>query len=581
MPPICKPAQNNLATMNILKWTWLLIGILALGFSAQAQDDSEPEGDLRSPKDVMHVHLYYLQEGHKNVSKAAEALGIPTNDPYKAEEKELAVMLKQILDGRGLQVRINMVPDDFEYRDTVSGNAVYTPFPDAMPEIYLELPKKRTKSGNERKQYASQWRYSAETIDLIPKLHRKVYPLGSHILLNLLPNFGQQQFLGLAIWQYLALLILILLSFFINFVTWRLLNIILRFLANTKLGKGHFDEESIKKIAKTVSTLAVVYLFYLFSPVLQLPVGMMYYALIILGLLSTAYVVLLGLHMVELTTSYFVKMVEKTASQSDDQLLPIFMRTIKILVIIGGSIHALSILNVNVTALIAGLSIGGLAIALASQDAVKNLIGSIMIYADKPFQLGDFVTGSEFTGTVVDVGFRSTRIKTADSSIITVPNGKMADTVVNNLGVRQFRRYNTTIGVAYYTPPALIERFLEGLHRINDTHPKTRSEQHYIRLNNMGASSLDIMFVVYIDTNDYGEELKIKEELVFAILRLAEALNVHIAFPSTSVYLETMPEKKGLPPSYSQTEQQDAQKNMEDFLEDLRKKYNTGNNPMV
>lgn len=567
--------------MNILKWTWLLIGLLMTSSWVQAQDDSEPEGDLRSPKDVMHVHLYYLQQGHKNVAKAAKALGIPTGDPNKAIEQELAIQLKQILDGRGLQVRINMVPDDFDYRDTVSGNAVYTPFPNAMPEIYLELPKLRTRKGDEKKQYAKHWRYSAETIDLIPKLHRQVYPLGSHLLLNLLPNLGQREFFGLAIWQYLALLILILLSLAINFISWRLLNIVLRFLANTKLGKGHFDEESIKKIAKTASILSVVYLFYLFAPILQLPVGMMYYLLILLGLLTTVYVVLLGLHIIELTTSYFVKIVEKTSSQSDDQLLPIFMRTIKVLVIIAGSIHALSILNVNVTALIAGLSIGGLAVALASQDAVKNLIGSVMIYADKPFQLGDFVTGSEFSGTVVDIGFRSTRIRTSDSSMITVPNGKMADTVVNNMGVREFRRFNTTIGVAYYTPPMLIEKFLVGLRTINQVHPNTRTEQNYIRLNNMGASSLDILFVIYIDTADYAEELRIKEELYFAILRLAESLNVHIAFPSTSVYIESMPEKEGLPPSYTEEEQQNAQKNMENFLDDLKKKYDAENNPMV
>ncbi|MCP4440145.1 MAG: mechanosensitive ion channel family protein [Aureispira sp.] len=567
--------------MNILKWSWLLIGLLAISSWAQAQDDSEPEGDLRSPKDVMHVHLYYLQQEHYDEAKAAKALGIPTKDENKAKEKELAVKLKQILDGRGLQVRINMIPDDFDYRDTLSGNAVYTPFPNAMPEIYLELPKKRTRKGDEKKQYAKQWRYSAETIDLIPKLHRQVYPLGSHMLLNLLPSFGQQKVFGLAIWQYLALMILILLSLVLNFITWRLLNVILRFFANTKLGKGHFDEDSIKKIAKTASILSVVYLFYLFSPVLQLPVGMMYYVLIILGMLTTIYVVFLGLHVIELTTSYFVKMVEKTSSKSDDQLLPIFMRTIKILVVIAGSIHALSILNVNVTALIAGLSIGGLAIALASQDAVKNLIGSVMIYADKPFQLGDYVTGSEFSGTVVDIGFRSTRIRTSDSSMITVPNGKMADTVVNNMGAREFRRYNTTIGVAYYTPPALIEKFLEGLHLINEAHPITRSEQHFIRLINMGASSLDIMFVVYIDTDDYTQELKVKEELVFAILRLAESLNVHIAFPSTSVYLETMPEKKGLPPTYSISEQQQAKEDMESFLENLKKKYDSENNPIV
>lgn len=545
----------------------ILIGLLCF-FCWNSCFAQQPAGNLSTPQEVANQHIYYLTEEY-DVDKAAAAL---VGDPKKVtdETRNLAIKLKQIFDGKGLMVRADLIPDNPDYIDSTSKNAVYVLFPNELPEIYITRPL-IGKDKRDRK-YADYWRFDPASIKLIPELHRSVYPLGSHYLLELLPQ-GGSSFLGLKAWQYLAIFVLGIIGFLLNFIIWRLLNIMFKILANTKLGRNHFDSDIIIKISRVISYLVVAYVIFIFFPVLMLPVWISYYFLAFLRVFNTVCAVLVVLNTVELARSYFEAIVSKTESTSDDQLLPIFIRILKVIVVIIGAIYVLDVFNVDLTALIAGLSIGGLAIALAAQDTVKHLIGSVMIYADRPFQLGDFISSGEIVGTVEDIGFRSTRIRTPDSSLISVPNGSLVDMVVNNMGSLKYRRFNTTIGVAYYTPPALIEKFVEGLRAINEAHPLTKSETSFIHLNNMGGSSLDILFIIYFNTTAYASNLILKEEIIFSILNLAEVLNVHIAFPSTSVYIESMPEKKGQMPAYNAGELSDADQKMQAFLTEFRAKY--------
>jgi MscS family membrane protein len=167
-----------------------------------------------------------------------------------------------------------------------------------------------------------------------------------------------------------------------------------------------------------------------------------------------------------------------------------------------------------------------------------------MIYADRPFKIGDYVSTTEIEGTVEDIGFRSTRIRTLDTSLIAVPNGKLVDMTINNLGARQRRRYRTFVDIPYHTPPDLIEIFLQGLIQITLNHPNTAKDVYYIRLNSLEGSSLRILFIIYFLTNDYAEDIKYREQVILSIIRLAEKLGVQLAFPSTSVYGNPAREKR-------------------------------------
>ncbi|MCH2044890.1 MAG: mechanosensitive ion channel family protein [Saprospiraceae bacterium] len=601
---------------TLLKYSYLILLFLplAMTFAQEEDEDLIPDGEFKTPYDVVYNHFYYLQDVNgiydptraavsfvtdKDIQKVVKELDknkkkknkkknkknfinvireefekiaakqiSPNQEKKLTKGEELAIQLKQILDGKGLQVRVGLIPENADHLDSSSKKHVYVLFPQRLPEVYLE----RVPINDEQTEFV--WVYSKETIKMIPKLHQQVYPFGSHKLLTLLPKFGTASFLGLKVWQYISILILALIATIIHFVISRLLNIFIQFLANTRLGRDHFDKDIVKRIAKILSYLVVTYVVYLFTPVLQLPPALSYYIITGLRILTTIYIIFLALRIIELGNSYFEQIVAETEKTTDDQLLPIVVRSLKFIVWIAGGMQILSAVGVNVTALIAGLSIGGLAIALAAQETVKSLIGSAMIYADKPFQVGDFISTGTIVGTVVEVGFRSTRIRTPDTSIITVPNGSLADMVVDNLGAREFRRFNTSITIAYHTPPDLIEKFIHGLREIKRLHPKTLADPFYIHLNGLAASSIDILFVVYFATDNYDDELVFKEEIIFSILRLAEALGVQMAYPSTSVYVETMPGNSGgsAIPKY-RTDKKEVDASMNAFFEDFRKRY--------
>lgn len=541
-----------------LKFLFLMtLFILPAVIVAQSDKEDQPDADLRTPYDAMYTHLYYLQRGtHYKPNMAARPF-------YKTGEaaEDLAIKLKQILDGKGLQVALSLVPENPDYRDTTTKKNVYIPFPDKYPQIYLD-----------RNKITKKWRFSRETERAIPEIHKQVYPFGSDRLLSLLPEVGQQRFLGLALWQYIGVLILGAIAFLLYFVSSRLFGFIIRVIANSRLGKDLFDRKIVRKIAGILSSLFVVYLLYVFTPILQFPINFAFYLLLILKLSTTVLVVLLALRTVSFFRSYLEMLTARTTTTTDEHLLPIIIRIVNVVIVGAGLIHALSVFDVNVTALVAGLSLGGLAVALAAQETLRNLLGSMMLYADRPFQIGDFVDVGGVTGTVVDIGFRSTRIRTPDTSIVSVPNGNLMNETINNLGERELRRFNTTVGVAYHTPPNLIEAFIKGLREIAVNHPNTSNQDYYIHLNNMGASSLDVMFIVYFKTNDWAVELNWKEEVIFSILRLAEALGVQIAFPSTSVYLESMPERKALIPEYKD-ELVEAEERLQAFMREFKDKF--------
>ena len=510
-----------------------------------------PDITLESPYNTMLVHLYYLQPDSEDRAKAAQTIyGIA--DSIKAEK--LAVRLKQILDGKGLYVRLNQLPQENDYTDSTTQKHYYTPFPQDLPEVYLE-------------RIDGKWYYSKETIANIPALHKSVYPLGSDLLINAFPGFGQKTFLGLRLWQYLGALILLLLVFLLHLFLSRLLNPLVERLSQSKLYPSLISRKLTFRIARYLSILLLLQLLKILLPLLQLPIEAANVVMVILKVFTSVMVILVGLRILDIILLYAGRVTEGTNSKMDDQLLPILKRTLQVIVVVLGIVHVLRLLDVNITALIAGISIGGLALALAAQDTVKNLIGSAMIFVDRPFQIGDWIEGSGFAGTVLEVGFRTTRIQMVDSSIISVPNGTIANLAITNLGVRVFRLYNTTVGLTYDATPDKIEEYMEGLKRMVIAHPKLSNEGYYVRFKELADSSLNIMFRARIETNDYNEELKIKEEINLGLMRLASAVGVSFAFPSTSVYVETM----AAPKPKNEKSSNDTS-SLDDFIKDFEKR---------
>ena len=325
-------------------------------------------------------------------------------------------------------------------------------------------------------------------------------------------------------------------------------NIIARILLRISYIKA--ANNVILPVARPFSILTTLLFVRMYLSLLQLPIGTNRYFLLGLKVLIPFFVIMILYKFVDVASHYLALLSEKTSTTLDDQLVPIARKAFKIIIIIGGSLFILQNLEFNITGLLAGISIGGLAFALAAQDTIKNLFGFLMIFVDRPFQMGDWIVTDGVNGTVEEVGFRSTRVRTFHNSVVSIPNGKIADMTVDNMGLRSYRRFNTNIGITYDTPTHLIQAFVIGLRKIVKEHPHTLKDRYEVYLNAFASSSLNILFYIFFSAPTWSEELRCRHEVILEIIKLAEHLQVRFAFPTQTLHIEEMPEKQSLTPIY-------------------------------
>lgn len=229
---------------------------------------------------------------------------------------------------------------------------------------------------------------------------------------------------------------------------------------------------------------------------------------------------------------------EKTDNKMDDQLIPFIIEIAKILTYVFALFIIMgNVFNVNVTALATGLGIGGIALAMASKESLENLLGSFTIFFDRPFTVGDNVTVGSVTGTVEKVGFRSTRIRTFDKSMVTVPNKKMIDAELDNLGMRPVRRVKFNLGLTYDTTIEQIKAIVADVQDMINAHEKTDQEGK-VRFQEFGSSSLDILVIYYVDSPKWGDLIDVRQDINYKIMEIVKKHGSDFAFPSTTVYLQ-------------------------------------------
>lgn len=505
--------------------------LCSFSFLAYAQDSTFV--DLSSPYHSIRTHLYYLQEEHYDENLAAI--------PFKRKEVTLeqaienAIKLKHILDGEGIYIDMDDLPKRPDYFDSARNRYTYL-LTDQFPQVYVERVN-------------GKWYYSQKTLASIDELHDEVFPFGTDKLLELLPKMGTRKIMGLHLYQYLGILILALISVIIHkvfsFIFEKiLLGVVLR--AGYERLAGHF----LLPVARPISLFVVILLLVIFIPVLQLPPDASQYVIIILKALLPLFGTIVFYRMVDILSMYLENLATKTKSTLDDQLVPLLRKTLKTFVVGIGTLFILQSLNIPIIPLLTGLSIGGLAFALAAQDTIKNFFGSLMIFIDRPFQIGDWITTGEIDGTVEEVGFRSSRIRTFRNSLMYVPNSKLADSTIDNHGMRQYRRFFTQIAVAYSTPPELIETFVVGLRKVVENHPDTRKDYYNVYFNEMSSYSLNIMFYIFFSVPDWQAELKARHEILIKIVELGKELGINFAFPTQTLHMENFPGQPSLSPSY-------------------------------
>ncbi|MFT4543455.1 MAG: MscS family membrane protein [Planctomycetota bacterium] len=240
---------------------------------------------------------------------------------------------------------------------------------------------------------------------------------------------------------------------------------------------------------------------------------------------------------VEVVCNFFRGKAQNTDNKFDDMLVPLMRRTLQIIVVVGGIVFLSSKLTDQLYSILAGLSIGSLAIGFAAKDSIENLFGTFAVLMDKPFQLGDWITVGAVDGTVEAVGFRSTRIRTFYNSVISVPNSKFISAEVDNWGSRRYRRIKSMLTLTYDTPPQKVEAFCQGVRELILAHPYTRKDSFHVYLNKFSGSSLDVLLYCFVEVPDWGTELREKHRMYLDILRLADRLKVGFAFPTQTLHV--------------------------------------------
>lgn len=255
-----------------------------------------------------------------------------------------------------------------------------------------------------------------------------------------------------------------------------------------------------------------------------------------------------GLRAIDVTKGYFME-ATTPGYASARSLVPLASQIGKVIVLAAAAVTILSELGYPVASLIAGLGIGGVALALAAQKTVENLFGSVSIGVDQPFRIGDFVKVEDVVGTVEAIGLRSTRIRTLDRTLVTIPNGKLADMRIESYTARDRFRMHAVIGLVYGTTAAQLRRVVADLEAVLRAEPTFFKDGFMIVVKGFGASSIDVEVMAWFETESWDKFVLVRQDVLLRFIEVVEKNGTSFAFPTQTVHLV---EEGGAPPGRAQ-----------------------------
>lgn len=200
---------------------------------------------------------------------------------------------------------------------------------------------------------------------------------------------------------------------------------------------------------------------------------------------------------------------------------------VSVAVLVVGAQH----LGIPAYSVIAGLGVGGIAVALAAKDSLANLLGSLLIMLEKPFRVGHWIKVEDTEGIVESIGFRSTRIRTFYDSLISIPSNQLVNSTVDNMALRKYRRVRTILHLGYDTPADRVEAFIEAIKQIIQIHPHTLKDRSRIWLDDFGEYGLHIVVNFFLDLSDTSLEKLERQKILLEILKLAESMAIQFVVP--------------------------------------------------
>ncbi len=378
-----------------------------------------------------------------------------------------------------------------------------------------------------------QWAFSRATVARVPGWYEA---LPDRVLRERLPDFlFRTRTGGLVSWQWLAILcavpLLLVAGRLLGWGTRRVLILLAKRTATL------WDEELVRRLTGPISVLWAIGLARAGLPYLQANASGEAF---VVGILKAffaldffwAFYRAIRVAADAAATSEWAK-----SNPSAPSILTLGVRAGEVTIVALGIVAALSEVGVPVASLVAGLGIGGIALALAAQKTVENLFGSVSLGIDQPLRVGDTVKVGDFLGTVETIGLRSTRLRTFDRTIVTIPNGKLADREIESFTQRDRIRLTATLGLVFGTTEAQMRQVLSSFEALLQAHPKVWKELIVVRFAEIGASALNVEVVAWIETTDYQEFRAVREELLLGFLTTVEKAGTGLAFPTRTVHV--------------------------------------------
>ena len=343
---------------------------------------------------------------------------------------------------------------------------------------------------------------------------------------------------GVPVWKLGLALLIIFLGFLSRRIIRRLFSGFLR--KRAKKSDARWDDDVIQYMPAPIALLVQIALWHLAAVLFELPMEPFEIRTYVFNGLQVAIVggvVWLTFAVIEVLSRSLTRRARETESRLDDLIVPMLRKTLKFFIAIVAGIWVIQNMGYSVTSLIASLGIGGLALALAAQDTVSNFFGSVVVFTDRPFQVGDWVELDGIEGTIEEVGFRTTRIRQFDKALVILPNSKFTSTPIRNYSQRSKRRIKMTVGLTYETDAAQMQTFLDETRKLLKKHPALDQSFHFVHFVEFGASSLDVQFYCFTTTTVWLEWLQARESLMLQIMELVARLGLEMAFPTQTVYL--------------------------------------------
>lgn len=359
------------------------------------------------------------------------------------------------------------------------------------------------------------------------------------LLERYVPEWARYQVLDIAIWQFAAAFLFVL----VGLVARKVCEYVFekRVIPRLERTRWQFDHLLTKAASKPLGWALLLAGVAAAAWVLVLPeepTNVRRVAFAVVKILVVADVLWFFFRLVDVLVVYLKRLAGRTDSTLDDQLIPLVRKALKVTIGILLAVWVVQLLGYNVSSLLAGLGVGGLAVALALQDTLANFFGSIFIFLDRPFTVGDMVEIEGTQGVVEQIGFRSTRIRTWPATLVAIPNKTVASAKVDNWSRMPKRRVLQTVGVTYETTADQMEQAVAAIRGILQNDEGVDQEYIVVRFSDFGASSLDIVVLYFTKAIPYADHMQAKERVNLAIMRALRGQGLSIAFPTRTVYFE-------------------------------------------